>query len=73
MHMQSRARVGQEIGVLCDEEVSGSVGGDDLEGDRAETEGVEMAGAVLTGGNGADEDGVEGRGGLEGWDDWGFG
>jgi len=52
VQMQGRSRVGHEIGVLDDEEVTGSVGGDDFEGERTETEGVEMAGAVLAGGDG---------------------
>jgi|ERR1039458_700773 hypothetical protein len=56
--MQSRARVGYEIGVLDDEEVAGGIGGDDLKSERAETKGMEMARAVLAGG-----DGVEGRSG----------
>ena len=54
--MQSRACVGHEIGVLDDEKVSAGVGWDDFERQRAETEGVKMAGAVLAGGNG-----MEGR------------
>lgn len=40
--------------MLDDEEVSGCFRRDDLEGERAETEGVEMSSAVLTG-----RDGVE--------------
>ena len=56
MQMQSRARVGQEISVLDDEEVAARVGWDNFEGERAETEGVEMAGTVFAGG-----DGMEGR------------
>ncbi len=54
MHMQGRTRVGHEIAVLDDEEVACSVGSDDFEGERAETEGVEMAGPVFAGGDGMD-------------------
>jgi len=54
--MQSWAGVGLKISVFYDEEVASGVGGNDLEGERAETEGVEMAGAVIASG-----DGVEGR------------
>ncbi len=56
--MQGRARVGHKISVLDDEEVAAGVGWDNFEGERTETEGVEMAGAVFAGG-----DGVEGGSG----------
>jgi hypothetical protein len=49
--MQGRARVGHEIAVLDDEKVTAGVRWDNFEGQRAETEGVKMAGAVLAGGN----------------------
>jgi len=55
MQMQSRAGVGHEIAVLDDEKVARRVRGDDLEGERAETEGVEMAGPVLTGRDGMED------------------
>ena len=55
MHVQSRTGVGQEISMLDDEEVACSVGGDDLEGERTETEGVEMAGTVFAGGDGVED------------------
>ena len=67
VQMESRTRVGHEIGVLDDEEVACCVGRDDLEGERAETERVRMAGAVGTGG-----DGVKGRIG-QCWSRQGFG
>ena len=54
MHMQSRACVGKEIGVLDDQEVACCVGGGDLKGEMAETEGMEMTGAILAGGDGMD-------------------
>lgn len=59
--MQSRARVGHEIAVLDDEEVACGVGCEDLEGKRAESEGVKMARAVSSCWDGADWDGIEGR------------
>ena len=56
MHVQSRAGVGQEISVLDDEEVASGVGRNNLEGERAKSERVKMAGAIFTG-----EDWVEGQ------------
>jgi hypothetical protein len=56
MHVQSRARVGQEISVLNDEEVAARVGWDNFESKRAEPERVKMAGAIFAG-----WDGMEGR------------
>ena len=78
MHMQSRARVGQEISVLDDEQVAARVGWDNFEGERAEPERVKMAGAVLAGGDGMEagssrrfgralrEDVLESHGGEDG-------
>lgn len=57
MHMQSRSLVGQKIALLDDEEVTARVGCDNFEGERTETEGVEMAGPVFASWNG-----VGGRG-----------
>jgi hypothetical protein len=54
--MQGGARVGQEISVLDDEEVTAGVGWNDFEGKRTEPERVETAGTVLAGG-----DGMEGK------------
>lgn len=53
--MQGRASVGLKTSMLDDEEVSGCIRRDDLEGERAETEGMEMTGAVLTGRDGVEE------------------
>jgi hypothetical protein len=58
--MQRWACVGHEIAVLDDEKVTGGVGRDDLEGERAETERVKMVGTVSSGRHRADWDGIEG-------------
>jgi hypothetical protein len=42
--------------VLDDEEVTARIGWDNFEGKRTETEGVEMAGTVLAGGDGVESE-----------------